>query len=736
MMKKLFFLFLLPLCLLSAELDPASLREQLTENVVQAEIPLLVSTPRLSLISRGVVWAFERYHYVHPKMTPELLSAWYTNYFQLLDPSKIYFLQSDLEEFRGYEQMLCTKGVPNLDFAFVVYQRCLQRMREWAVYSFNAYDKPCDFSEEEYLELHDYPEDHDWPADNAEREKLWRLRVKNTLLADQLTQEDMKNVKVAETEADGTHRAVYTPPPIRLRSQKAIVTVFQNHLNVEPMEVMGYFINSLALILDPHTCYFVPRDKENFDIAMSLSLQGIGATLSTRDAYTVVVSLVPGGPAARDGRLRPGDRIVAVAQAPDQEPIDVVDMPLDKVVEKIRGQKGTSVYLTIMPEGVSTSYTLELVRDEIKLKDAEAQSKVYQVDGKRVLCIYLPSFYRDFEGYEKKDQTAKSTTVDVLHLLEEARKEGAVDGLILDMRANGGGSLDETVQLSSAFLKTTFAPIPISVVQTQDSAGAVSVLAASRNGLVYDGPLMVMVDQGAASATEILAACLQDCGRAVIVGDPGTHGKGSVQTLLDAGQNPLMRRGMALFGDKTDSGSIKITIQKFYRITGGSTQLKGVTPDICFPSFMMASRSSEADLPHALPWDEIKPAPYTTQTELAKYLPELKAAYEEYAATNPAFQQYSQVVEEYLKMRDERRIPLEIQARRNYRDKEMQMTRKIRHYQPKRNSEEQERLHDADEVLYEDGGPRQDVILDASLAIMEKMLEINDREKSKPFSLK
>ena len=735
-MKKLFLLFLLPVCLLSAALDSDSLRKQLTENVVQAEIPLLMPTPRLSLISRSVVWAFERYHYAHPKLTPELLAAWYTNYFQMLDPLKIYFLQSDLEEFRGYEQMLCTKGVPNLDFAFVVYQRCLQRMREWAVYSFNAYDKPYDFSEEEYLELYDNPEDHDWPANHAERERLWRLRVKNTLLADQLTQEDMQKVKTADTELEKTHRAVYTPPPIRQRSQKGVITAFQNRLQAEPMEVMGYFINALAVILDPHTCYFAPRDRENFDIAMSLSLQGIGATLTTRDSYTVVVSLVPGGPASRDGRLKPGDRIVAVAQSPDQEPVDVVDMPLDRVIEKIRGQKNTCVYLTVLPEGSSLTYTLKLVRDEVKLKDAEAQSKVYQVNGKRVLCIYLPSFYRDFEGYVKNDQTAKSTTVDVLRLIQEARQDGAVDGLILDMRANGGGSLDETVQLSSAFLKTNFAPVVTSVVQTQDSNGAVNILAASRNGLVYDGPLMVMVDRGAASATEILAACLQDCKRAVIVGDPGTHGKGSVQTVLDAGQSPLLRRGMALIGGKTDSGSIKITIQKFYRITGGSTQLKGVTPDICFPSFLMGSRSSEADLPHALPWDEIKPAPFTMQTGLAKFLPELKAAYEEYAANTPAFQQYSQLVEEYLKMRDDHRLPLEIQARRSNQDREMQLIRKIRHYQPTRNAEEQERLHDATEVLYEDGEPHQDVILDASLVIMGKMLEINDREESRPFNLK
>ncbi len=751
-MKKIFqlFSFFLALCLgvmlfaqdaqnvsSSAKYTPEALKARLDTAVVQAEIPLRVPTPALKLIARSVVGTCVKLHYSQATITPSLCSEWFKGYFQMLDPQKIYFLQSDLEEFGKYEELIYFKGQPNLDFAFLVYQRFLVRMREWCVYTFQALNEPCDFTLDESMPIYDWPDDHDWPATSAEREDIWRKRVKNTLLSDQMTQENIAKQKSQES-SDGTdvsHQAVYTPPPVRQRTQNATINAFENRLKVEDIEVVSYFLNAFCSLLDPHSNYLPPAAKEDFDIGMSLSLQGIGATLTSRDSYTVVLSLVPGGPAARDGHLKPGDKILAVAQSESEEPLDVVDMPLNKVVKRIRGAKGTNVFLTILPEGSSTTYVLKLTRDEIKLKDAEAQSSIYEVDGKRILCIYLPSFYRDFEAFGQ-NANAKSTTTDVLRLLAEAKKEGPVDGLIFDMRDNGGGSLEETISLSSAFLRSQDKQHLNTIVQTRNSRGDVQVRNATMLEPLFEGPLLVMVDRGAASATEIFSACMQDTERAVIVGDPGTHGKGSVQSVADLSSVFEIRKNARLLGAQ-EPGSVKVTIQKFYRNTGGATQIKGVTPDICFPSFHMASKTSEGDLPHVLPWDEIQPAYHTSQTNLKEYLPVLKDFYGEYAQNTPAFVRYTKEVEEYLKMRDKRSLPLEINARRAYQEEETAAVRRMRHFTPDRTPDdaEHERLHDADEKLYDDGAPREDVIFDASLAIMGQMLRIDDETGKKAFSI-
>lgn len=721
-----------PLRVTAADLNIAVLQKELQESVVNAEIPELYPSQAQQLIARSTFNAFRAFHYTHPAMTPAFFSSWYVNYFQILDPGKIYFLQSDLADFSDYVAQMSRRNQPDLEFAFQVYRRFLERVREWAIFTFEEYSRPCDFTVDETLEVFDNPEDHDWPATDAERKRIWRLRVKNALLNDRLTQEEMEaRRKTAPEEETAEHKAVYTPPPIRLRNQNAVINSFRNRLNADAVEVMSLFLNACAMQMDPHTNYLAPEMKEDFDILMSLSLQGIGATLSTRDSYTVVVSLVPGGPAALDGHLRPGDRILAVAQSENEEPLNVVDMQLSKVVKKIRGPKGTSVWLTVQPEGSFSEYVLKLTRDEIKLKDSEAQSTVELVDGKRVLCLYLPGFYRDFSAKEGK----KSMTEDVLRLMQEARTTGPIDGIVLDMRDNGGGSLEEAIQLCGLFLKPGDVLRPNAVVQTRDSEGRVQVRYAPREELRYDGPLMVLVDRGAASATEIVAACLQDTQRAVVVGDPRTHGKGSVQMVLDLTESSDIRRNRALLG-KTEPGSIKITIQKFYRVTGGSTQIRGVTPDICFPSFRMASRSSEIDLPHALKYDEITPASFRPQTALVSELPTLRAFYEKYALETPEFRQYAKEVEEYCALREKRDLPLEINARRALRERETAGVRRVRHYQPDRAGEERERLHDADEELYDDGGPRQDVVMDAALQIMGKMLEIDANDPQKPFCVK
>ncbi len=729
---------------LFAELDPVRLEEQFQRQVVQADVsPRFTVTPAQQLVARGAVVGLLGYHFRAPQITPAFLEQWYENYFQMLDPGKAYFLQQDLEEFRRYSDKLFEGGQPNLEFAFLVYQRFLERLREWTLFAFQAYGREWDFQEEDSMPLYDSPAERQWAATWEEREKNWTHMVKNVLLADQLMQEEMaareENPPEAAQEKEGeeTEKAVYTPPPVRLRSRNALLDIFRMRREVEESEVVTTFLNAFASLLDPHSCYYAPDDKEDFDIAMSLSLQGIGATLTWRDSYTVIMSLVPGGPAAKDGRLRPGDRIVAVAQSPKEEPRTVVGMPLDKVVRQIRGRKGTRVYLTVMPEGSSAETVVDLVRDEIHLKDSEAQSTLWDVEGKRVLSIYLPSFYRDFNGYSQGSGDAASTTRDVRRLLREARAGGAVDGLVLDLRNNGGGSLEEAIQLASLFLAppSRSCPMPVPVVQTTNGKGRPQVRVAPPQEDFYSGPLMVLVDRGAASATEILAACLQDTRRAVVVGDPGTHGKGTVQAVMDLANSPLIRKNRSFLEGKAP-GSLKVTIQKFYRITGDSTQIRGVTPDIQFPSFLMAFKNAEGDLPHVLPWDKISPASsIPEQTRLQNYLPALQEFYEKYAKEDPAFLRYTRDVEEYAAFRRQKVLPLEITERRDYRNQEMVLARKFRHYQPERNGEERERLHDADEALYDDGAPREDVVLQASMAIMGKMMALDEQEGGKAFSV-
>ena len=323
----------------------------------------------------------------------------------------------------------------------------------------------------------------------------------------------------------------------------------------------------------------------------------------------------------------------------------------------------------------------------------------------------------------------------MLRLLREARASGPVDGVILDMRDNGGGSLEEAILLTSAFLRAGGGGMVRSaIVQTRDSDWNVTVRTDETSGAEYAGPLMAIVDRGAASATEILAACLQDTARAVIVGDPGTHGKGTVQTVVDLGSLPEIRRNGKLLGSQ-EPGSLKMTIQKFYRVTGGSTQIKGVAPDIQFPSFQMAFRNTEADLPHVLPWDATPGATRVVQTRLSHFLPELQKFYKSEIATTPEFVRYAKEVEEYLEFREDRKNPRELAEREAYREREIHAARRIRHYQPNRKGDDQERLHDADESIYDDGAPREDVVLDASLKIMGRMIELDAENDNKAFSL-
>jgi carboxyl-terminal processing protease len=374
-------------------------------------------------------------------------------------------------------------------------------------------------------------------------------------------------------------------------------------------------LNAFSQAYDPHSQYMTPSSLDNFTINMRLSLTGIGAVLRSDDGYAKIVEIIPGGPADMDKRLKPNDRICAVAQA-EAEWVDVVDMKLNKVVDMIRGPKGTIVRLKVIPADASDSSVrseLKLTRDEIKLTEQEAKAKIVErtdANGKllRLGYIELPSFYVD----TKKGPNAKSSTRDVAKLLEKLKAE-KVDGLVMDLRRNSGGSLAEAISLTGLFIKEG------PVVQVKDPHGRVITQRDDDSSVAYNGPMVVLVSHLSASAAEIFSAALQDYGRALIVGAQSTFGKGTVQQIFELDRVVGFRKTA-----QESSGALKLTIQKFYRVSGGSTQARGVVPDIQLPSVLDSSPVGETTLPHALPYDEVKRADYRSWGMVGEYLPELR----------------------------------------------------------------------------------------------------------------
>ena len=411
-----------------------------------------------------------------------------------------------------------------------------------------------------------------------EADRIWQDRIEAELLKEELAELKLR------------------PPPETVT--RRYDQVLRNVREMEEDDVVKTFLSALAQTYDPHSEYLSPSDLENFQISMKLSLVGVGAVLSSEDGYAKVKEVVPGGPADRDGRLTVNDRIAAVAQG-EAEFEDVVDMKLDKVVEKIRGKKGTLVRLLVIPGDAtdpSKRKIVEIRRDEVKLKDQEAKAEVLDLDGQsgnpvRIGWITLPSFYANMENRG----TPKSTTEDVAALISRLKRDG-IQGLVIDLRRDGGGSLEEAINLTGLFIPRG------PVVQAKDSNGKITVSQDTNPELVYNGPLIVLVNRLSASASEIFAAALQDYGRAVIVGDERSFGKGTVQTVLDLG------RLMSPFSLGTaDAGALKLTIQKFYRVRGGSTQLKGVESDIVLPSLTDNSEIGEGSLKNRLAYDEVAP---------------------------------------------------------------------------------------------------------------------------------
>jgi carboxyl-terminal processing protease len=520
----------------------------------------------------------EQGHYTREKLDEKMSAKFLQTYLTTLDYNKLYFTQADITEFEQRYSTTLGDSVlrGDLEPAREIFTRFKQRVEDRVAKNKKLAQKKYGFDTTGTAEIN--RQEAPWPRNQEEAERIWQNRIEAELLKEELAE-------------------------LKLRPPQETVTrrydqVLRNVREMEDDDVVKTFLSALAQTYDPHSEYLSPSDLENFQISMKLSLVGVGAVLSSEDGYAKVKEIVPGGPAARDGRLGVSDRIAAVAQG-DAEFEDVVDMKLDKVVEKIRGRKGTVVRLLVIPGDAtdpSKRKIIDIRRDEVKLKDQEAKAEVLDLGEqggrpKRIGWITLPSFYANMENRG----TPKSTTQDVASLLGRLKREG-IQGLIIDLRRDGGGSLEEAINLTGLFIPKG------PVVQAKDSNGKITVSQDTSPDVAYNGPLIVLTNRLSASASEIFAAALQDYGRAVIIGDERTFGKGTVQTVLDLG------RLMSPFSLGTaDAGALKLTIQKFYRVRGGSTQLNGVESDIILPSLTDNSEIGEGSLKNRLAYDEVAP---------------------------------------------------------------------------------------------------------------------------------
>jgi carboxyl-terminal processing protease len=555
----------------------------LAVSVALTATSLRADAPDPGQIEISVGRLLEQGHYSRMKLDEKVSQRFLKNYLEGLDYNHLYFTQDDVDLFtkRFGNSLNNDILLGNPDPAFTIFKVFQKRVEDRVAKIKELLKQKYDFTSDRSVEIN--RQKANWPKDDAEADLLWKDRIEGEMLQ----------------EALNKHPA---DPPAKVLNRRYDEVLRSLHEQSKEDIIKG-FLTILAQTYDPHSEYMSKSELESFQINMRLSLVGIGAVLHSEDGYAKIGELVPGGPAAKDGRLKVGDRISGVAQG-DKDFIDSVDMKLDKVVEMIRGKKDTIVRLQVIPASAadtSVRKIIEIKRDEIKLKEQEAKAELIERPGPdgnpiRLGWIVLPSFYADMEHSGSPD--AKSTTKDVLALINRLKQEH-IQGLVMDLRHNGGGSLEEAVNLTGLFIKRG------PVVQAKDSNGNIHVSKDRDPSVAWDGPLIVCTNRLSASASEIFAAALQDYNRAVIVGDSSTFGKGTVQTMLEIG-----RIMPFLGGGNNDAGALKLTIQKFYRIAGGSTQHKGVESDVHLPSLFDHQEIGESALKGPLPYDTVPPVDF------------------------------------------------------------------------------------------------------------------------------
>ncbi|NYS61026.1 carboxy terminal-processing peptidase [Vreelandella salicampi] len=566
----------------------------------------------------------------------EFDAAWSENafnrYLDLLDGQRAYLLHRDIEPYRHLENSFSDALFDGeLAVVFALHEKAEERRKarlEWLLARLDE-GLNLDFDGNERLEVE--RDDAPWARNESELDALWEKRLKNDALTLALSDQDSEQI---ETN-------------LRQRYEGQLSRIEQT----EPEDVFGLVMAAATGTIDPHTGYLSPRQGESFDIQMSLSLEGIGAMLQADGEYVKVASLVPGGPADRAGVLEPADRIIGVGQEDEDDMVNVIGMRLDNVVDLIRGPKGSVVRLDVIPAqavDMTRSHTVEITRDTVNLEDQAAQSEIIEVerDGKtrQIGVITVPTFYVDFDAWQAGEEDYRSTTRDVAKEVEKLKNSG-VEGIVLDLRNNGGGALQEANSLLGLFIDRG------PTVQVRDAEGRIQLYGDSEAGTLYDGPLTVLVNRLSASASEIFAGAIQDYGRGLVVGAP-TFGKGTVQTLNDLSH-----------------GEIKLTRAKFYRITGDSTQNRGVEPDIHFPSLIDPERIGESSLDNALKWDTVQNVQYRRYGEPENYLETLTARHESRADDNPNFRYLEQQSTLARQLREQH---VSVSLNREQREREMQ----------------------------------------------------------------
>ncbi|ATU93636.1 carboxy terminal-processing peptidase [Phyllobacterium zundukense] len=630
------------------------------------------------------------YHYKKVPLDDALSAKIIDRYIEALDSERFFFLQSDIDQFTASKDKIDDAIYSeDLSIPFAIFNVYEQRVVERLSYARELLKNGFDFSQnEEYVVMRDK---EPWPKSEAESRELWRKRVKN----------DWLRLKLAGT-ADAT---------IRETLGKRYANSQERAYKYKSNDVFQIFMNAYTTSIEPHTDYFGVAAASDFDISMKLSLVGIGAVLQERDEYTTIRELVPGGPAQLSGQLAVGDRIVGVAQGKDGAFVDVVGTRVNEVVKLIRGEKDTVVRLDVLPTdaGLDGKHrAVTLVRDKINLEKQAARKSVQIVtDGdssRKIGVISLPTFYEDFEARRRGDKNYRSASRDVAKLLDELEKD-KVDGVVIDLRNNGGGSLPQAIELTGLFVGKG------PVLQQRNGDGEIKVNGNTRATARWTGPLAVLINRGSASASEIFAAAIQDYGRGVIVGEP-SFGKGTVQTVVDLDEEAR--------NAKPEFGELKMTVAQFFRINGGTTQLRGVTPDISLPGFADDEKLGESSYDNALPWLQVKPADYSPLGDIKQLVPELQSRHQARVDKDKDFSGLVEDVNELNDLRKKRVISLNETERRTERD------RQVKRLKAREAAEGKGSVSPADLVFQEDGLQANERSLSADIASEKAQKDAKD----------
>jgi len=667
-----------------------------TPSVYEPVVPTIEQARANILIARQLQFT----HFRNLGVSDELSGDVFEAYLDYLDGQRIYLTQQDIDALSDIRNTLgAALRTGQLQPAFQIYNLVQQRIIERLEFALDIIDKgveELDFSADHKIRVD--RSEASRKADQAALDELWVKRIKNAVLS----------LRLNGTENDAIE------DNLRRRYEGQLKRAYQ----ARSEDAFQTYMNAFTGMWDPHTSYFSPRTSENFNINMSLSLEGIGAVLQSDNKYTKVVRLIPGGPAAKQGQLQPADRIVSVAQE-GEKPVNVIGWRLDEVVDLIRGPQDSKVTLEVIPASATDetlTRTIAINRDEVKLEEQSASKDVIELDREgenyNIGVITIPTFYADFQAMQAGDPDYKSTTRDVRKLINELKSQG-VDGIVIDLRNNGGGALHEANDLVGLFIEQG------PTVQIRNANNEVQILNDEDPSVEYDGPLVVLVNRMSASASEIFAGAVQDYGRGLVVGSQ-TFGKGTVQAV-----RPL------------NHGQLKITQSKFYRVSGGSTQHKGVIPDIEIPSRVDKTRIGEDALDHALPWDQIEAVPHARYFDFSNVIGELRERHKARFASNPEFKLLQQEIEFLEQQREKDYVSLNTDKRKAHFD-EIERTRltiantrrELRDEAPFETLEELEDWQDQQAADLDNNDDKLDFVIREGGHIMADLLELDQRMAS------